>query len=51
MVIQHLIERTEADIRWHTELIVRLPKIAADFRDGIGGPNQAIDPDPRGTGS
>jgi len=49
MVIQHLIERTEAEIRWHAELIARLPKIAADFRDGIGGPNQTIDPDPRGT--
>lgn len=49
MVLQHLIERTEAEIRWHTELAVRLPKIAADFRDGVGGPPQLTDPDPKGT--
>lgn len=49
MVIQHLIERTEAEIRWHTELAARLPKIAADFRDGIGGPHQLTDPDAKGT--
>jgi DNA-binding PadR family transcriptional regulator len=47
MVIRHLIERTEAEVRWHTELIGRLPKIAADFRDGIGSPNQTIDRDPK----
>ena len=40
MVIQHLIARTEAEIRWHTELAARLPKIAADFASGIGGPQQ-----------
>ena len=49
MVIRHLIERTEAEIRWHTELAARLPKIAADFRDGIGGPHQMTDPDAKGT--
>jgi DNA-binding PadR family transcriptional regulator len=38
MVMQHLVARTEAEIRWHTELAARLPKIAADFRDGIGDP-------------
>jgi len=46
MVIQHLIERTEAEIRWHAKLTARLPKISADFR-GIGGPHQTTDPDPR----
>jgi DNA-binding PadR family transcriptional regulator len=51
MVIRHLIERTEAEIRWHAELTARLPKIAADFRDGIGGPNQMTDRDPRGSRS
>ena len=38
LIIQHLITRTEAEIRWHTELAARLPRVAADFRDGIGGP-------------
>ncbi len=38
LVIQHLIVRTEAEIRWHTEVAARLPKIAADFANGIGGP-------------
>jgi DNA-binding PadR family transcriptional regulator len=49
MVVRHLIERTEAEIRWHTELMARLPKIAADFREGVGGPQQTTDPDPRET--
>jgi len=49
MVIQHLIERTEAEIRWHAELAARLPKIAADFRDGVGGPHQMTDHDAKGT--
>jgi DNA-binding PadR family transcriptional regulator len=49
MVIQHLIERTEAEIRWHTELAARLPKIAADFREGVGGPHHLTSPDPTGT--
>jgi DNA-binding PadR family transcriptional regulator len=43
MVIQHLIARTEAEIRWHTELAARLEKIAADFANGIGGPQQQHD--------
>ena len=47
IVLQHLIERAEAEVRWHSELAARLPKIAADFRDGIGGPPQMDDPDPR----
>ncbi len=44
MVIQHLIERTEAEIRWHTELAARVEKIAADFAKGIGGPQQLTSP-------
>ena len=38
MVIQHVIARTEAELRWHAELAARLPKIAADFANGVGGP-------------
>jgi hypothetical protein len=49
MVLRHLIERTEAEINWHTELNARLPKIAADFRNGVGGPQQLTDPDAKGT--
>jgi DNA-binding PadR family transcriptional regulator len=55
MVCQHVIERCEAEVRWHAELEGRLPKIAADFRAGIGGPlrlgdpgRSAPDPDPDG---
>jgi len=48
MVMQHLIERTEAEIRWHTELAARLPKIAADFREGVGGPHHLTSPEPTG---
>jgi DNA-binding PadR family transcriptional regulator len=44
MVCQHVIERCEAEVRWHTELAHRLPKIAADFRAGIGGPPQLNGP-------
>jgi DNA-binding PadR family transcriptional regulator len=51
MVVRHLIERTEVEIRWHTELAARLPKIAADFHDGVGGPQQMTDPDARGAQS
>jgi DNA-binding PadR family transcriptional regulator len=49
MVLQHLIARTDAEIRWHTELAARLPKIAADFADGVGGPQRLSVPDPKGT--
>jgi DNA-binding PadR family transcriptional regulator len=38
MVLRHLVERVAAEVRWHEELAGRMPKIAADFRDGIGGP-------------
>jgi DNA-binding PadR family transcriptional regulator len=40
MVMQHLLQRAEAEVRWHTELAARLPKVAEDFRNGIGGPQQ-----------
>jgi DNA-binding PadR family transcriptional regulator len=46
MVIQHLLERTEAEIRWHTELAARVEKIAADFAKGIGSPQQLTTPHP-----
>ncbi|HUB41327.1 MAG TPA: PadR family transcriptional regulator [Streptosporangiaceae bacterium] len=49
LVIQHLIARTEAEIRWHTEVAARVPKIAADFAAGIGGPQHLTDPDPKET--
>jgi DNA-binding PadR family transcriptional regulator len=49
MVIQHLIARTEAEVCWHTELADRITKIAADFRDGIGSPQQLSRPGPEGT--
>jgi DNA-binding PadR family transcriptional regulator len=38
MIIRHRIERTAAEVRWHEELLARMPKVAADFRDGIGAP-------------
>jgi DNA-binding PadR family transcriptional regulator len=38
MVLLHLVERCAAEVRWHEELAARLPKIAADFRNGVGGP-------------
>jgi len=44
MVIQHLIARTEAEIGWHTELAARLEKVAADFAEGIGGPQHLTRP-------
>lgn len=43
MVCQHLIARAAAELQWHTELAARVPKIAADFRDGIGGPQSQHD--------
>ena len=45
MVIQHLIVRTEAELRWHTEVAARLEKIVADFAEGIGQPQQLTSPD------
>jgi DNA-binding PadR family transcriptional regulator len=49
LVIQHLIARTEAEIRWHAEVAARIPKIAADFAEGVGQPQHLTDPDPKGT--
>jgi DNA-binding PadR family transcriptional regulator len=41
MVLQHLITRTEAELSWHSELASRIPKIAADFANGVGGPQHS----------
>jgi DNA-binding PadR family transcriptional regulator len=38
MISRHMIERTVAEVRWHEELLGRIPKVAADFREGIGAP-------------
>jgi DNA-binding PadR family transcriptional regulator len=38
MITRHAIDRAAAEIRWHAELLDRIPKIAADFREGIGAP-------------
>ena len=38
MALQHQIDRAAAEVRWHEELLARMPKIAADFRAGVGGP-------------
>ena len=38
MIMRHFIERAAAEVHWHEELLGRMPKIAADFRDGIGAP-------------
>ena len=51
MVIRHLIARAEAEVRWHTELADRIPKIAADFRDGVGDPQQLSASNPEGPSS
>jgi DNA-binding PadR family transcriptional regulator len=40
MIIQHLLERVVAEVRWHEELLARVPKIVADFAEGIGGVKQ-----------
>jgi DNA-binding PadR family transcriptional regulator len=49
MVLRHLAERLDAEVRWHEELAARVPKIAADFRDGVGAPQQLHDADQEGT--
>ena len=38
MITRHVIDRVAAEVRWHEELLNRVPKIAADFADGIGAP-------------
>ncbi len=40
LAIGHLIERATAEVRWHEELLERIPKIVADFQAGVGGPIQ-----------
>lgn len=40
MIMRHLMERTAAEVRWHEEVLSRVPKIAADFQAGVGGPHQ-----------
>jgi DNA-binding PadR family transcriptional regulator len=40
MVLRHVLERTAAEVRWHEELLDRVPKIVADFEHGIGGVQQ-----------
>ena len=42
MIMRHLVERAAAEARWHEEVLSRMPKIAADFQAGIGGPHQGI---------
>ncbi len=44
MIIAHRIERIAAEVHWHGELLARMPKVAADFRDGIGAPNKGTAP-------
>jgi DNA-binding PadR family transcriptional regulator len=51
LVCQHLIERAEAEVRWHTDLAARLSKVAADFQAGIGGSQQSHEPDDAGESS
>jgi DNA-binding PadR family transcriptional regulator len=38
MITRHLIDRIATEVRWHEELLNRIPKVAADFREGIGAP-------------
>jgi DNA-binding PadR family transcriptional regulator len=40
MIMQHVLERVAAEIRWHEELLARMPKVIADFNEGIGGVQQ-----------
>jgi DNA-binding PadR family transcriptional regulator len=42
MLTRHLIDRVATEVRWHEELLDRIPKIAADFREGIGAPVSAL---------
>jgi DNA-binding PadR family transcriptional regulator len=38
MITRHLIDRAATEVRWHEDLLNQIPKIAADFREGIGAP-------------
>jgi DNA-binding PadR family transcriptional regulator len=40
MIIRHHIERAAAEVHWHSELLARMPKVAADFREGVGAPSK-----------
>ncbi len=51
MVIQHLIARADAEVRWHAQLADRVAKIAADFREGVGSPQHLHDHNPEGSSS
>jgi len=46
MIIRHRVEREAAEVRWHEELLARMPKVAADFRDGIGAPEKGPEKGP-----
>jgi DNA-binding PadR family transcriptional regulator len=46
MVLRHVMERTAAEVRWHEELLDRIPKIVADFEHGVGGVQQATPVEP-----
>jgi DNA-binding PadR family transcriptional regulator len=37
LVLRHVMERTVAEVRWHEELLDRIPKVVADFEQGVGG--------------
>lgn len=50
LAMAHLIERAAAEVRWHEELLGRVPKVVADFQAGVGGPVQqspGAEEDPR----
>jgi DNA-binding PadR family transcriptional regulator len=40
MSVAHVVQRTAAEVRWHEELLARVPKIVADYQAGVGGPVQ-----------
>jgi DNA-binding PadR family transcriptional regulator len=37
MIMLHLVERLATEVRWHEQLLARIPKVAADFAEGVGG--------------
>lgn len=37
MMVLHVVERAATEVRWHEELLARLPKITADFSGRVGG--------------
>jgi DNA-binding PadR family transcriptional regulator len=38
MITRHAIDRVATEVRWHEELLDRVPKITVDFREGVGAP-------------